>query len=121
MKSNIDLTENNMFSRPSNLLVFDYPDEYKHIKLQPSKYWMEDKEESADPTLQCILTGDRKQRHEKVEYLNMIHHKQCTRCGCDINEIPWLQAISEDENLCSQCDKELEKELNIDHKLPWTQ
>lgn len=114
MKSNIDLTENRIFSRinfdsiidvisnecsrvPWNIKTDNFGDEYDLLHQKKS----------------LIALGDRKQREKIKLYRKMNSGNYCDRCGKRINLIPWNKEMG----LCKRCDKSMEYDFN--DKCPW--
>lgn len=108
MKSNIDLTENEMFSRPRrnkkiSWLENRFPWDFKFTKTQPK-------------ACEIIFTGNRKARMLKKLYSRESMADHCDRCGTSLVKIPWDRTYG----LCKHCSIEIEQQV-VGNKLkcPW--
>ena len=92
MKSNIDLTEDQIFSRINfDSIINDLLHQKKSL----------------------IALGNKKQREEVKFYRKMDSKNYCECCGKRINLIPWNKEMG----LCKRCDKSMEYDFN--DKCPW--
>lgn len=108
MKSNIDLTENEMFSRPSW-------DKIKNISRLKNRFpWDFNSTETQPKACKTIFTGNRKERMLKKLYSREADH--CDRCGTSLVEIPWDRTYG----LCKHCSIEIEQQV-VGNKFnyPW--
>ena len=105
MKSNIDLTENEMFSRPM----------YKKISRLKNRFPWDFNSTETQPKA-CVFTGNRKERMLKKLYSRESIADYCDRCGTSFVEIPWDRTYG----LCKHCSIEIEQQV-VGNKFnyPW--
>lgn len=113
MKSNIDLTSNEMFSRrpfPTisiREVLFDkFPWVYREMTPITCEADMR-------PKFEGILTGNKEEIERKKLYKRMDAGNTCDRCGKSLEIIPWDRHY----DLCQKCWEDLEKEYG--KKYPW--
>lgn len=107
MKSNIDLTENQIFSRQdffvrgifSTIFGIEFPWTFRWLGLNSEKF-------------EAIRTGDRQERESKKLCDEAVSRNYCDRCGAYLVNIPWNRTYG----LCQQCSDDLGKELRT---YPW--
>ena len=120
MKNNVDLTENQIFSRRTlqeNYTIFV-------ISAARGKHPWESNvfsEVSTDDELNLghqkkslIALGDKKQRAEVAELRKMDNVNYCDCCGARMNLKPWDREIG----LCHKCNEHCEKQDKV--KFPWS-
>ena len=114
IKSNIDLTSNEMFSH----IQFPYISAWKILcdKFPWNYRKMRRIESDADfrPKFEGILTGNREERRLKKDCININTGDICDRCGVSLNLIPWNRYY----DLCENCWNDLEKVYG--KKYPWS-
>ena len=114
MKSNIDLTEDQIFSRINfdsiiNVISNEYFRVPWNIKIDNSG----DEYDLLHQKKSLIALGNKKQREEVKFYRKMDSKNYCECCGKRINLIPWNKEMG----LCKRCDKSTEYDFN--DKCPW--
>lgn len=116
MKSNIDLTSNEMFSRRQDhfvsvlqVLYDKFPWNYR--KITPIK-----SEADFRPKFEGILTGNKEEIKRKKKYIKIDAGNICDRCGKNVDIIPWNRHYYD---LCQKCWEAIEKEYG--KKYPWEQ
>ena len=105
MKSNIDLTENRIFSRSSfelwnlsitDLLEFDFPWNVRLTEIRSDDEFDLDHQRKS-----IIATGNKEKRAEIRHYREMDSLDYCDCCGARMNLIPWDREIG----VCRKCDE----------------
>lgn len=107
MKSNIDLTENQMFSRQSfnvrgiisTIFGTEYPWTFSWLGTHGKEF-------------EAIRTGNRQERESKKLCDEAVSRNYCDRCGTYLVNIPWNRTYG----LCQQCSDDLDRELRT---YPW--
>lgn len=107
MKSNIDLTENQMFSREpvqlrgivSTIFGMALPWTFRQLRIHCREF-------------EAIRTGDRQEREAKKLCDKEVSRNYCDRCGVYLANIPWSRTYG----LCQKCSDDLEKEFRT---YPW--
>lgn len=123
MKNNVDLTENQIFSR-SNFFQDMALGVSTLSMLAGSKFpWSvgvfreiksDDEFDLDHQRKSLIAVGDKKQRAEVAEFRKMDGENYCDCCGLRMNlKKPWDKEIG----ICHKCDKYYEKQDKV--KLPW--
>lgn len=110
MKRNIDLTENQMFSRQSfairgtlrTIFGIEFP-------------WNFSLERIACKEFEAIRTGDKQERESKKLCDEAVSRNYCDRCGAYLVSIPWNRTYG----LCQRCHDELDIELGRMFVYPW--
>ena len=109
MKSNIDLTENRMFSRnnqnPWNLTITDFFNTKVPWKIQLTQIHSDDELDLEHQRKSIIAVGNREQRAKVRHYREMDSLDYCDRCGARMNLIPWDREIG----ICRKCDESYKK------------
>ena len=114
MKPNIDLTENQIFSRINfDSIVNTISIKYFRIPWNIGSDYSGDEYDLSHQKKSLIALGDRKQREEVKLYRKMDSGNYCECCGKRINLTPWNKEIG----LCKKCDKSMEYDFN--DKCPW--
>lgn len=122
MKRNIDLTDNEIFSRSRNNF-FDtelllkiksiksmFPwSLYKITDNSGDEYDLDHQKES------IIAVGNREQRREVQCFREMDSGNYCECCGKRINLTPW----NEEFGLCYKCEENFEKTSHSNNKCLW--
>lgn len=116
LKSNIDLTANEMFSRrglPSmplwRFLNNEYP--WQHSIMTRI-------ETDADLNgfrFEGIATGDKEERELKKLYLETDSGDTCDCCGAYLKTIPWDRTYG----LCRRCQKDMDENYGNRKEYPW--
>lgn len=123
MKNNVDLTENQIFSRNNffedialGVLIlpiisrakipWDLKD-FRHIRP-------DDELDSEHQRKSLIAVGDKKQRAEVAEFRKMDSIDYCDCCGARMNLNPWDREIG----VCRKCNDYYEKKDKV--KFPWS-
>lgn len=109
MKSNIDLTWNQIFSRQSfavrgivsTIFGTEFPWTFQWLGLNSKEF-------------EAIRTGDRQERETKKLCDEAVSRNYCDRCGAYLVNIPWNRTYG----LCQQCSDDLDKELKT-RTYPW--
>ncbi len=117
MKNNVDLTENQLFSRRSPfedmalgvltlsmLTGSKFPwdiGEFQQIRSD-DEFDIEHQRNS------LIALGDKKKRAEIAEYRKMDSADYCDRCGVRMNLKPWDREIG----ICRKCDSHYRKDID---------
>ena len=114
MKSNIDLTDNHIFSRRSvdlsnHLLMNIYE------KIYPWNVYHSYFGDMAKQRKAIIATGNKAERTEVKLLRKMDSGNYCERCGKQINLKPWNKRIG----LCEKCDEALMHENTTFDKCKW--
>ena len=114
MKSNIDLTEDQIFSRINfdsiiNVIGNEYFRVPWNIKIDNSS----DEYDLLHQKKSLIALGNKKQREEVKFYRKMDSKNYCECCGERINLTPWNKEMG----LCKRCDKSMTYDFN--DKCPW--
>lgn len=119
IKSNIDLTENEMFSRPSmnrmpsvNLFrtigaIFPWAVHFHEVK----------DDYDLSPEYQPVLTGNKEERELKQLFLEENSGNHCDCCGVYLLVIPWDRTYG----LCRRCQHDMETNYGNKPKYPWEQ
>lgn len=110
MKSNIDLTENQMFSRQqstwrgfaSSIFGIEFPWSFSWLRMTGKEF-------------EAIRTGDRQERESKKLCDEAVSRNYCDRCGAYLVNIPWNRTYG----LCPKCQDELDKEMGTMLAYPW--
>lgn len=110
MKSNIDLTENQMFSRQQFVLRgitryisgIEFPWCFSLMRMVREEF-------------EAIRTGDKEERESKKLCDEAISGNYCDRCGVYLVNVPWNRTYG----LCHKCHDELEKEMGTMLAYPW--
>ncbi len=116
MKSNIDLTSNEMFSRESVSLQFNFI--IKHIYGLPwdmSKVAITKNDSDLIPKFEGIRTGDKRCRELKELCERESTGDYCDCCGSYLKTIPWDRTYG----LCKKCMAHYAKEDWAKEDLPW--
>ena len=117
MKPNVDLTENEMFSRParnfSSLFYRMFNDRFPwDLRLKEinkdSKFHTE--------RYEVIFTGDKGERELKELCRRENTGNYCDCCGASLIKIPWNRTVY---RLCRRCYANMEKLYGNKHKFPW--
>lgn len=112
MKSNIDLTENQMFSRQSfsmrGIIRASFWEEFPW-SITRARTRMIRKE------FEAIWTGDRQERESKKLCDEEMSRNYCDRCGAYLVSIPWSRTYG----LCRRCQDELDRQLGTILTYPW--
>lgn len=122
MKNNVDLTENQIFSR-NNFFADMALGVLTLSMLTGSKFpWSvgvfheiksDDEFDLDHQRKSLIAVGDKKQRAEVAEFWKMDSENYCDCCGARMNLKPWDREIG----ICRKCDKHYEKQDKV--KFPW--
>lgn len=120
MKSNIDLTENRMFSSP---LVGDWH-EVVQTSIRKHIYdykfpWQLTKRLSVELSSQenaVVITGDRETRREVAEIQKEYSGNYCACCGARIGTNPWDK---EKNGLCHSCNDYYSRQEPTNDKCLW--
>lgn len=122
MKNNVDLTENQIFSR-NNLFADMELNEFMLSMLARTKIPWDLKNfsqiKSGDEfdldhqRKSLIAIGDKKNRAEIAEYREMDSKDYCDCCGTRMNLKPWNKEIG----ICRKCDEYYEKQNK--ENIPW--
>lgn len=115
MKSNIDLTKNEMFSKPKiNINLFKAIGEtfpwVVHFHKVKNDYDLLSK-------FQPFLTGNKKERELKQSFLKEDSGNYCDCCGEYLLVIPWDRTYG----LCRRCQHYMETNYGNKQKYPWEQ
>lgn len=109
MKSNIDLTENRIFSRnsqnPLDLTITDFFNTKVPWKIQSTQIHSDDELDLEHQRKSIIAVGNREQRAEVRHYREMDSLDYCDCCGTRMNLIPWDREIG----VCRKCDEYYKK------------
>lgn len=108
MKSNVDLTDNMMFSRrrsSSTKWVRFVSRARLNMRIIHSKSDIREEH--------LLLTGNRIERRNKKLTNEELSREFCDRCGVSLKRFPWRN----DVGLCSKCNTELNKELGINRRV----
>lgn len=108
MKSNIDLTKNQIFSRQSFIIrgldstTFgtEFPWTFQCPGLDGKKF-------------EAMRTGDRKEREHKKVCDEAVSRNYCDCCGTYLVNIPWNRTYG----LCQRCSDDLDRGLRT---YPWS-
>lgn len=118
IKSNIDLTENEVFSRPSRNRISSVSF-YRAIgaEFPWTIHFHEVKDDYDLPKFQPILTGDKEERELKQLVIQENSGNYCDCCGASLTVIPWNRTWG----LCRRClaDMEERQENRGRSKFPW--
>lgn len=122
MKNNVDLTENQLFSRNnffqdmvlgvltiSMITGSKFPWDLKDFRQIKS----DDEFDLDHQRKSLIAVGDKKQRAEVAGFRKMDNANYCDCCGARMNLKPWNKEIG----TCRKCDEYYEKQDK--HKIPW--
>lgn len=122
MKNNVDLTENQLFSRRSpfenmalSMLTLSmltgskFPWDIGEFK----QIWSDDEFDIEHQRVSLIALGDKKKRAEIAEYRKMDSVNYCDCCGARMNLKPWDREIG----ICRKCDSYYTSKDN--DKCPW--
>lgn len=107
MKSNIDLTENQIFTRRINI---DGDSIKKLLKFIGHPWDNELHMIASDKEINnrsVVFIGTKEQRKHYKMCDNIVSGDYCDRCGVYLKSKPWTKCFS----LCFNCDTELDKEL----------
>lgn len=109
IKSNIDLTENQIFSRQSFSMrgisfVAEFPWSISRAKTIMIRNEFE-----------AIWTGDRQERESKKLCDKEMSRNYCDCCGVYLVSIPWSRTYG----LCQRCEDELDRQLGTMLTYPW--
>lgn len=118
MKSNIDLTNNEIFSKQSfnkrlssdflRILGEKFPWEVYFSPVQSNN--------DLSPELQLVLTGCREDRQSKRICKKVADGDFCVCCGIDLRRFPWDRTY----DLCKVCEYHLNKNIKKNKRpLPW--
>lgn len=112
IKSNIDLTENQIFSRQSFSMRGIIRDSFgvKFPWRVPLVRTIMIRKE-----FEAIRTGDRQERESKKLCDEEMSRNYCDRCGTYLVSIPWSRAYG----LCRRCQDELDIQLGTMFTYPW--
>ena len=100
MKPNVDLTENQMFTKTNSILLKDL--------LKGMGYpWNNGLHEIIRDKESIIATGTKLQRKHYKMCENTVSGDYCDRCGIYLKNKPWTKCFG----LCFNCYAELDKEL----------
>lgn len=123
MKNNVDLTENQIFSRNNffadmalGVLTLamitgsKFPWDLKNFRQIKS----DDEFDLDHQRKSLIAVGDKKQRAEVAEFRKMDSENYCDCCGARMNLKPWDREIG----LCHKCSEHYEKQDK--KKFPWS-
>lgn len=123
MKNNVDLTENQLFSRGNffqdmalGVLTLGmitgskFPWDLKDFRQIKS----DDEFDLDHQRKSLIAVGDKKQRAEVAEFRKMDSLNYCDCCGARMNLKPWDREIG----TCRKCDEYYEKQDK--QKIPWS-
>lgn len=118
MKSNIDLTSNEMFSRQSpHDTIYEIIRQYLYGKFPWSCAF--GKRCTSDKDLGCefegIKTGDKATRNSKRLCDEELSGDYCLRCGRPFTKTPWEKS----DGLCRKCNEEMKMDHRIASKKPW--
>ena len=114
MKSNIDLTENQIFSRINfDSIVNAISINHFRVPWNVRSNYSGDEYDLSHQKKSLIALGDRKQREKVKLYRKMDSGNHCECCGKRINLIPWNKEMG----LCERCDKLMEYDFY--DKCPW--
>lgn len=112
IKSNIDLTENQIFSRQSfsmrGIIRTSFGVKFPW-RVSLARTIMIRKE------FEAIRTGDRQERESKKLCDEEMSRNYCDRCGAYLVSIPWSRAYG----LCRRCQDELDRQLGTMFTYPW--
>lgn len=114
MKSNIDLTANEMFSRRGSLPIPFW--KFMHNKFPWEQNVMTRVETDLDLSgfrFEGILTGNREERNTKKMYIEM--DDICDCCGAYLKTIPWDRTYG----LCRKCQNDMEENYGNRKEYPW--
>lgn len=120
MKSNVDLTENRMFSTNSSNVSIEiedifstrFPWDLRNIMNEVNcEYDLDYQHDSV------IALGSKEERAEVKKYRDMDARIYCERCGKKINKFPWDLEIG----LCHKCNDIVNRQIfnNGSDKCPW--
>lgn len=116
MKSNIDLTSNEMFSRPERGLYFSsyriFGGMFPWV-LRFSEVYSDSDRHSGE--YEVIFTGDRAERESKELCRQENTGNYCDCCGASLIKIPWGRTYG----LCRRCNADMEKSHGNKPKFPW--
>ena len=104
MKSNIDLTSNEMFSRKTLKLseeIFSHDFPWTYDLFIPIKHRGFSSEQQ-----EIIFTGNRKDRELKNLCSQEFSGDYCNHCGAFLKRMPWNTRF----DLCERCNSDLERE-----------
>lgn len=100
MKSNVDLTENQIFSSVNfdDVIREQIVDSIRvPWKVKIKTISSEDKMVQPNSP---IIVGNKSERAKVLEYRKMFSQKYCDCCGAKLGKKPWIKEIG----LCSECD-----------------
>lgn len=116
LKSNIDLTANEMFSRRGSLPIPLW--KFMHNKFPWEQNIMTRVETDSDLSgfrFEGLLTGSREERDTKKMYIEMDSGDTCDCCGAYLKTIPWDRTYG----LCRKCQKDMEENYGNRKEYPW--
>ena len=110
MKSNVDLTENGIFSSPNRgiLKIIAMFEDYLPWDMEHKPHEMRDF--ANDNEWRTFKSGSREDRKKFKEWEGIENQYVCDRCGRSLTNIPWKRYYG----LCDECEKELHEELKKD-------
>jgi len=116
MKSNIDLTENEMFSRPARNFSFPYHRMFGYRFPWDLRFTeVHSDSELYSGQYEVIFTGDKEERGLKELCRQENTGNYCDCCGASLIEIPWDRTYG----LCRRCHADMEKSYGNKPKFPW--
>lgn len=120
IKSNIDLTSNEMFSRRSLLDLSNvgrrmFLDSREIVLYKMAYPWSIGREESCMKH-ELVFTGNAEDRYYKNLSEEAISRNYCDCCGEYLVKIPWDRTYG----LCRKCDEEMERQYNPKDNFPWS-
>lgn len=115
MKSNIDLTFNEMFSREPISIHLNHIKRHIGFPWDMSKITIVESDNDLFPKFEGIRTGDKEQRKIKELCENENTGDYCDCCGSYLKTIPWNRTYG----LCQKCMAHYAKEYWKKEDLPW--
>lgn len=110
MKSNIDLTENQIFSRQQFTMSG-----FARSIFGTWFHWSIPWSRMTGKEFEAIRTGDKQERESKKLCDEAVSRNYCDRCGVYLVNIPWNRTYG----LCRKCSDELGKEVGAMLTYPW--
>lgn len=117
IKSNIDLTSNEMFSRASLGSSVKIPRGLRAKWIVATEGLYRNESFYSSSQIQIVLTGNREERTEKRLCLEENSGNHCDCCGGYLLDIPWDRTYG----LCRRCQKDMDDRFGNrpEDKMPW--
>lgn len=114
LKSNIDLTNNEMFSRRQITINFE---KRQKIPWNIAESFIEvhSDKDLGYSKFEGILTGNKSQRQRRKMYMAMDSGDYCDCCGTYLKKIPWDRTYG----VCRKCYKRMEDDPINKRDFPW--